>query len=285
MKDINIQEFGNRLAELRREKHLTQDDMANRLGITPQALSKWERGSSCPDLYMTVQICSILETSADYLLGIHAKKITEDGNEKTQEQIWQNLREGLEGLELIIGEGIVPAFQGENFVQKVTELRIRLSKEGILLPLLHIKDMSCIQKNEYMILAYQNVLCSEKIDSMTDKTLDEIMSQLEETVRKKYDEIINVDITKSLVDNLKLEYPALIEGMVPGLVSYGLLTEVCKEVLKRGNGLIYLPKILEALERELRKNPQTVFAELVESVCKEIERDDNFWIMLKNRHK
>ncbi len=41
-----------------------------RIGVTPQALSKWERGQSLPDVSLLTDICQILGCSADYLLGI-----------------------------------------------------------------------------------------------------------------------------------------------------------------------------------------------------------------------
>lgn len=42
--------LGRRIAECRKEKHFTQDELAARLGVTPQALSKWERSQSLPDI-------------------------------------------------------------------------------------------------------------------------------------------------------------------------------------------------------------------------------------------
>ena len=79
-----IQEsFGSKLAECRRGKNFTQEELANRLGVTPQALSKWEKGLSSPDISMICSICGVLDISADYLLGTDAGKITEDGNAKT----------------------------------------------------------------------------------------------------------------------------------------------------------------------------------------------------------
>ena len=47
-----MENFGTRLAECRRNKNFTQEEMANRLGVTPQALSKWEKGLSSPDISM-----------------------------------------------------------------------------------------------------------------------------------------------------------------------------------------------------------------------------------------
>ena len=44
-----MENFGIRLAECRRNKNFTQEELANRLGVTPQALSKWEKGLSSPE--------------------------------------------------------------------------------------------------------------------------------------------------------------------------------------------------------------------------------------------
>ena len=73
--------FGGRLSESRRERGFTQEELANRLGVTPQALSKWERGASFPDLEMFAEICEQLGTGVDYLLDVGGRGITEDGDE------------------------------------------------------------------------------------------------------------------------------------------------------------------------------------------------------------
>lgn len=43
-------EFGDRLAGLRRSTGMTQDALASRLGVSAQAVSKWERAVCCPDI-------------------------------------------------------------------------------------------------------------------------------------------------------------------------------------------------------------------------------------------
>lgn len=63
-------EIGKRIAESRRSAGFTQEELANRLGVTPQALSKWEKGASSPDLEMLTSLCDILEVSADYLVRV-----------------------------------------------------------------------------------------------------------------------------------------------------------------------------------------------------------------------
>ncbi len=54
------------------------DELAKRLGVTPQASSKWEKGLSSPDISMVCNICGVLDVSADYLLGTGNGKIKEE---------------------------------------------------------------------------------------------------------------------------------------------------------------------------------------------------------------
>lgn len=47
---MNQEKIGRFIAELRKEKKMTQIDLANKLGITDRAISKWENGRGMPDL-------------------------------------------------------------------------------------------------------------------------------------------------------------------------------------------------------------------------------------------
>lgn len=51
-------------------KKLTQEDVAEYLGITPQSVSKWERGESYPDITLLPALANIFETSIDLLVGM-----------------------------------------------------------------------------------------------------------------------------------------------------------------------------------------------------------------------
>lgn len=52
------------------KKNLTQEDVAKYLGITPQSVSKWERGESLPDITFLPALANIFETSIDLLVGM-----------------------------------------------------------------------------------------------------------------------------------------------------------------------------------------------------------------------
>ncbi len=60
--------IGKRIADLRRAKGLTQDEVAERLGVSPQAVSKWENDISYPDISLLVPLAGLLGVSVDHLL-------------------------------------------------------------------------------------------------------------------------------------------------------------------------------------------------------------------------
>ena len=57
---LNTEEFGRRLANLRHQSGKKQREVADELGVTPQAVSKWERGLSCPDILMLDELSTSL---------------------------------------------------------------------------------------------------------------------------------------------------------------------------------------------------------------------------------
>lgn len=64
------QTLGKRIAGCRKRLGLTQDQLAEKLGVTAQAVSKWENDQSCPDITMLPRLSAIFEISSDELLGI-----------------------------------------------------------------------------------------------------------------------------------------------------------------------------------------------------------------------
>lgn len=60
--------IGNRIAKYRKAKNYTQEELASRLGVSSQAVSKWENDASCPDISLLPQLCGVLGITADELL-------------------------------------------------------------------------------------------------------------------------------------------------------------------------------------------------------------------------
>lgn len=68
--------IGNRIQKFRKEKSLTQEALADQLGVSPQAVSKWENDSSCPDIRLLPQLCRILGVTTDELLSGKSEEVT-----------------------------------------------------------------------------------------------------------------------------------------------------------------------------------------------------------------
>ncbi len=61
--------IGNTIQRLRRERGMTQKELAKRLMISPQAVSKWENCLGMPDITLIVPLADVLGVSTDELLG------------------------------------------------------------------------------------------------------------------------------------------------------------------------------------------------------------------------
>ncbi len=61
--------IGSRIAQGRKSKGYTQEEFSQMLGVTPQAVSKWENDSSCPDIQLLPQIAQILGMTTDEILS------------------------------------------------------------------------------------------------------------------------------------------------------------------------------------------------------------------------
>ena len=60
--------LGERLIELRKEKHLSQEEVADRLNVTRQTVSKWELDQSTPDFDKILPICELYGISTEELI-------------------------------------------------------------------------------------------------------------------------------------------------------------------------------------------------------------------------
>lgn len=66
---FDMKEIGCKIAKLRKEKNITQTELADQLGISFQAISNWERGESMPDIAKLVTLSQIFDISIDEILG------------------------------------------------------------------------------------------------------------------------------------------------------------------------------------------------------------------------
>lgn len=60
--------FSEKLIKLRKTNGYTQENLAERLGVSRQAVARWEAGETTPDMAMLLGLCEVFSVSADYLI-------------------------------------------------------------------------------------------------------------------------------------------------------------------------------------------------------------------------
>ena len=66
---MDQKKIGAFISELRKEKNMTQKELAQKLGITDRAISKWENGRGMPEVSLMKPLCEALDISINELLG------------------------------------------------------------------------------------------------------------------------------------------------------------------------------------------------------------------------
>ncbi len=65
--------FGNRIKALRTEKHLTQKQLADQIGVAVSAVSSYESGARYPSYEVLIHLAGLFHVSTDYLLGLRQR--------------------------------------------------------------------------------------------------------------------------------------------------------------------------------------------------------------------
>ena len=73
--------IGEIISSLRKEKGMTQTDLAEKMNVTDKAVSKWERNLSCPDINSIPKLAEVLGTTVEELLNAQTKKESNKINE------------------------------------------------------------------------------------------------------------------------------------------------------------------------------------------------------------
>ena len=71
-----MESIGNNIKKIRKQLGLTQEELAMHVGVTPQAVSRWENGTGMPDISLVVPLAKTLRVSTDSLFGINEENMT-----------------------------------------------------------------------------------------------------------------------------------------------------------------------------------------------------------------
>ena len=121
---MNI-EIANRLFELRKQKNLSQEELAEKIGVSRQAVSKWERAESSPDTDNLIQLARLYEISLDKLLSTTEPINNEMSNENKVKSDYVSI--GIDGIHIVDKNGSEFHLDGKGIHSKETGSDFHLS--------------------------------------------------------------------------------------------------------------------------------------------------------------
>jgi len=130
--------LSDRLRTLRRERALTQKGLAERLGITQQAIAKWEGGRAVPEPATIVRLADLFEVSADYLLGV--SNTVQPAGQYSGVQVMGSVRAGYGALPFEEPLGVEPAA-----VKEPDAYRYLMVRGDSMEPLIRAGDLALVR--------------------------------------------------------------------------------------------------------------------------------------------
>ena len=130
--------FGNMVVVLRKEKGMTQLELAEKMGVTDKAVSKWERDLSFPDVSSIPKLADILGVSVDELMQVKVEAKAEPSKKKIDEIV----DIAFKGVALAMGIAVVVLS-----VMKEIEMESAMTMLGIGLTSLAISSLSKKENN------------------------------------------------------------------------------------------------------------------------------------------
>lgn len=241
--------IGETICQYRQMRKMTQEEFASRLGVTAQAVSKWERGNGMPDVSLLSGICKVLGVSAGALIGVE-ESIVENGNITADREIKNNMI--AEPLALEFGEGLMSCVVSGLDTDYVNKQRLHLVKNtGKLMPVLHIRDNVELKENEYRITVFDTIMHTAYMDENEKEPYKRIIDDVVNVCDKHYGVILNKNIVKLMIDNLSELYPGIVEDIVPEKISYLQIKEELKRRVEEGKSIRNLVGILEDMEMNM----------------------------------
>lgn len=241
--------IGDTICQYRQLRKMTQEEFASRLGVTPQAVSKWERSQGMPDISLVKGICRVLDISANELLEIN-EAVVENKNVFADMEIKNNMI--AEPLVLEFGVDVVPCIVEGLKTNYVNQKRLELVKStGILMPMVRLRDNVALQGSVCRILSYDKVLLEWEQPMENTPAYSQIMDKVTLCCQQNYATILNKQLVKAIIDNLNERFFDIAKDIVPEKISYLQIERFLQKKLAKGESIRDLIHILEEMEEAL----------------------------------
>ncbi|GGE58949.1 helix-turn-helix domain-containing protein [Priestia taiwanensis] len=200
---LNVRLVGSYISKLRKEKGLTQNDLANELNVSHQAVSKWERGESLPDMGTLLALASFFEVTTDSILSGGKKsekrleRFMEEVHNKQEEVAATYINEGSIKIDELLE--IAPLMEEKSFSTLVKVLEDTTYKVDDLVQFAPFIDED----------ALVNLLQKVKIEEVTDKQLSHLAPFIQEEsfytiMSKRRGKALDFSTIKDIVEMMRI---------------------------------------------------------------------------------
>ena len=116
--------IGHRITELRKERHLSQGQLAQLLDVTRQAVSKWENDLTAPDTLKLIQLADVLNTDVEYLAtGVHSTAVASPAVVTVVETVEKIVEKPVEVERIVEVEKVVETVIEKPVIRKVQRVK------------------------------------------------------------------------------------------------------------------------------------------------------------------
>ncbi|CCV63942.1 transcriptional regulator, DNA-binding protein [Alteracholeplasma palmae J233] len=226
---FNMKEIGKKISTLRKNNNLTQLELADKLGITYQAVSNWERGDSMPDISKLSELSQIFNVTIDELLG--NSKVSE-----TVEKIINQEKVDVNDLKEEELESLLPLVKPQQFEESFDDFNdIPFKKLIMIAPFLEEEDL------EKIIKGNKEILNSKKMIAFAPFISGSFLSEI--IVKNSSDDHFDIGMLTGLAPFMSTEalnsvaFKAYEKKGIEFIISLApfLDSSILKEIVKREN--------------------------------------------------
>ncbi len=289
---MSISVFHKQLSEARKEKGMTQKSFASKIGVSEQAVSKWERGLSFPSLDVLESIVTVLGCSYNFLFDYKSAGTIDMDQLSSKKRSEVAAYQVKDILTIEFGVGLIELFVKEmnNGFDVIHKMRKELADEwGILLPLIRIRDNIECKENEYcfkihgrtiatgcayntMNVEFEPHILEEGDNTFIDPVLGKnavwtnrqgpsqvdaikyIIIHFKDVIIKNYNQILNKQLVYEMLKAVERESLMTVQNVVPEKISYNFLKGILLElIVRRRKPVNNLIMIIEKIEEEIDK--------------------------------
>lgn len=146
--------IGNRIISLRKAQQLSQEEIADKIGVSRQSVSKWETDACAPDAYNLIALAKVLDTSVEYIV---TGKTSVDTKPQTKKESVEMKNLATLGFILLVG-GFIMAILGMFLHEIWCIIGAYIATTGIIFALVRKKKAFCILFSIMAVLIILTIL-------------------------------------------------------------------------------------------------------------------------------